>query len=459
MQAALILSVVAASAAAQAAVNATTCGAEFSTCGFDSNVLSCCSNLKCHKFKDGFGQCLKPDFKPSHKDVEDDEQNGATFVSVEGDATYAVYGPVCGGNGAGCPKKGDVAVKDCVKNVRSFLGDNKCVAPEDATCKKIKTGAWGCVWNSQSPQKDAEDSEQAGCTNVSVVGDATYCVQGKICGAEGDVCPKKGAVAVADCLKTLNSYVDATKCVAPVDGVCQKLPSGARGCVFGAVPVATTTAAPATGKCTEVSVEGDATYCIAGDICSGSFTEGGDLCPKKGDVATKDCVKNARSYVDAAKCVAPEDAECKKLKTGAYGCVWSSQAPQKDAEDGEAAAWQQCGGNNYKGDTSCAAGTKCVVVNDWYSQCQPLPTKDGQVATWQQCGGSTYKGLTVCRDEDVCQKWNDYYSQCIPKTQAAPKKEAEQQSGTVDRFGQCGGKEYKGNTKCGDADKCQSWNE
>ncbi|KAF0719923.1 hypothetical protein As57867_000678, partial [Aphanomyces stellatus] len=285
MQAALILSVVAASAAALSAANATTCGAEFSTCGF--NVLSCCKDLKCHKFKDGLGQCLpiesKTDFKPKQKDVEDDEQNGATFVSVEGDATYAVYGPVCGGNGAGCPKKGDVAVKDCVKNVRS--------------------------------------------------------------------------------------------------------------------------------------------------------------------------------YVDAAKCVAPEDASCQKLKTGAWGCVWPSRGPQKDAEDSEAAAWQQCGGNNYKGDTSCAAGTKCVVVNEWYSQCQPLPTKDGQVATWQQCGGSTYKGLTVCRDEDVCQKWNDYYSQCIPKTQAAPKKEAEQQSGTVDRFGQCGGKEYKGNTKCGDADKCQSWNE
>ncbi|KAF2629556.1 carbohydrate-binding module family 1 protein [Macroventuria anomochaeta] len=33
--------------------------------------------------------------------------------------------------------------------------------------------------------------------------------------------------------------------------------------------------------------------------------------------------------------------------------------------------WQQCGGVNWSGETSCAAGSGCVKINDYYSQCQP----------------------------------------------------------------------------------------
>ncbi|KDO32093.1 hypothetical protein SPRG_03313 [Saprolegnia parasitica CBS 223.65] len=84
----------------------------------------------------------------------------------------------------------------------------------------------------------------AGCTQVSVVGDATYCITGPVCSGAGAVpagtnCPKQGDVAVADCLKTLKSYVDAGKCVAPVDAICQKIPSGAYGCVFPSSPAST----------------------------------------------------------------------------------------------------------------------------------------------------------------------------------------------------------------------------
>ncbi|RDB26262.1 Endoglucanase gh5-1 [Hypsizygus marmoreus] len=38
------------------------------------------------------------------------------------------------------------------------------------------------------------------------------------------------------------------------------------------------------------------------------------------------------------------------------------------------AAWGQCGGINYTGDTTCVAGNACVYVNDYYSQCQPGAT-------------------------------------------------------------------------------------
>jgi len=33
--------------------------------------------------------------------------------------------------------------------------------------------------------------------------------------------------------------------------------------------------------------------------------------------------------------------------------------------------WQQCGGLNYAGETTCNAGAGCVKVNEYYYQCQP----------------------------------------------------------------------------------------
>ncbi|KAF8656235.1 hypothetical protein AX16_002671 [Volvariella volvacea WC 439] len=33
--------------------------------------------------------------------------------------------------------------------------------------------------------------------------------------------------------------------------------------------------------------------------------------------------------------------------------------------------WGQCGGNGWSGETTCASGSTCVVVNEWYHQCQP----------------------------------------------------------------------------------------
>ncbi|KAH9141639.1 hypothetical protein AeRB84_014201, partial [Aphanomyces euteiches] len=73
-----------------------------------------------------------------------------TKVSVEGDATYCIAGPVCNGAGpnpAGtkCPKTGDAAVEACVSNVPSY-SNGKCVAPKDAVCGKIVSGVWSCKW-------------------------------------------------------------------------------------------------------------------------------------------------------------------------------------------------------------------------------------------------------------------------------------------------------------------------
>lgn len=34
-------------------------------------------------------------------------------------------------------------------------------------------------------------------------------------------------------------------------------------------------------------------------------------------------------------------------------------------------AWQQCGGQNWSGSTTCISGYTCSFINDYYSQCVP----------------------------------------------------------------------------------------
>ncbi|KAF1315142.1 hypothetical protein FI667_g16208, partial [Globisporangium splendens] len=89
------------------------------------------------------------------------------------------------------------------------------------------------------------------CINVSVEGDATYCITGPICSGGGKEpagknCPKKGDVAVESCLKTLKSYTDAGKCVAPSDAECVAVKTGVWGCAWPTTKTVTVTPAVAT---------------------------------------------------------------------------------------------------------------------------------------------------------------------------------------------------------------------
>ncbi|EEY65347.1 uncharacterized protein PITG_17002 [Phytophthora infestans T30-4] len=210
-------------------------------------------------------------------------------------------------------------------------------------------------------------SEFVECTEISVGGDATYCIEGLPCSGDGEkptgyYCPLKGDVAVADCLDDMPSYLNG-ECVAPRDSVCHKLDTESWGCVWdetkestlnvGSKPTPSPTdttedllivtpsptetmdyqdsATPAPTEsttdqddCTEVSVEGDATYCLSVAICSGDGDEPvGEGCPLSGDVAVGDCHDYLPSY-DMGKCVAPKDSVCKKIESGAWGCVWGS---------------------------------------------------------------------------------------------------------------------------------------
>lgn len=182
-----------------------------------------------------------------------------------------------------------------------------------------------------------------GGTPVSVCGDATYTVSGKVCsgtkgyGQLGTECPRAGDVTTLDCHKHLTSYDEySQKCKAPEDAVCQEIPSGVYGCVFSSLGCSDNVEIDdCESKESEepedviqlVSVCRDATYAVKGEVCSGAdaYAPVGSACPKKGDVATIDCHKHLKTYDEyEAKCIAPEDAKCQKLTTGAWGCVFPS---------------------------------------------------------------------------------------------------------------------------------------
>ncbi|RHY09424.1 hypothetical protein DYB36_006189 [Aphanomyces astaci] len=437
------------------------CSENWSQCnGQNWSTGVCCKDpsFQCHRKSEYVSVC-------EPKDPKKAAEASCTNVSVVGDATYCVQGAICGDQGDVCPKKGEYAVERCIQTLASYVGATKCVAPVDATCQKLPSGARGCVFGAvpaattttttdipaattgspattgtaipattavnnggkcstnwsqcngqnwpygvccenadfqcnrkneylslcepKQPKKDAS----ASCTNVSVVGDATYCVQGNICGDQGDVCPKKDDLAVGDCIQTLKSFVGATsKCVAPADAVCQKLPSGARGCVFSSGAAATTTGTPAntTSAPATTSVNTNTGKCSTKwSQCNGQNWPYGVCCD---DAAFSCNYKN--QYLSLCE---PNDP--KKAAGAASGVV---------------AVWQQCGGKTYQGPTQCSAGNTCEIINDWYAQCKPSPTKEGVLATWARCGGIGYTGLTKCRDENKCLKYNDYYSQCVP---------------------------------------------
>ncbi|TMW55485.1 hypothetical protein Poli38472_010367 [Pythium oligandrum] len=444
-------------------------------------------------------------------------------VSVVGDGTFCIQGPVCSGTasnpgGKACPKVGDTAVSDCFPSHPSYnKATGKCTAPVPADCKPISSGAWGCVWDLSKlptpgpttpapPTPSPTTPAPAGCTKVSVVGDGTYCIQGPVCSGTssnpgGKLCPKVGDTAISDCFPTHPSYNKATgKCTAPVPADCKPLSSGAWGCLWDlsklptpgpttSAPVtpgpttpapvtpapttpapvtpapttpapvtpapttpapvtpapttpapvtpapttpapvtpapttpapvtpapttpapvtpapttpapvtpapttpapvtpapttpapvtpAPTTPAPVTpapttpappAGCTKVSVVGDGTFCIQGPVCSGtSSNPGGKLCPKVGDTAVSDCYPTHPSYNKATgKCTAPVPADCKPLNSGSWDCVWDLSklppSPAKAATTFSAAGAATGGGSSSGAVVGIVAAVAAIAV-------------------------------------------------------------------------------------------------
>nr|AIG55910.1 secreted protein [Achlya hypogyna] len=75
-------------------------------------------------------------------------------------------------------------------------------------------------------------------------------------------------------------------------------------------------------------------------------------------------------------------------------------------------------------------------------------TESNLVDLWGQCGGKNYAGDTACTGGNTCKVINEWYSQCQPGG-----------SNEIGVWGQCGGKNYNGATKCTAGNDCKAWNE
>lgn len=98
------------------------------------------------------------------------------------------------------------------------------------------------------------------------------------------------------------------------------------------------------------------------------------------------------------------------------------------ANSQELPEYTQCNGENWSGLVKCKPGLKCMRQNQYYSQClktcpagwecssECLENNCQQlVPEYGQCGGSNYKGPTKCASNLNCYKYNKWYSQCLQK--------------------------------------------
>jgi hypothetical protein len=93
--------------------------------------------------------------------------------------------------------------------------------------------------------------------------------------------------------------------------------------------------------------------------------------------------------------------------------------------------YAQCNGANWPAPKECRIGLKCQRKDQWYSQClKSCPDSweckqtecidlklcdQNTIQEFGQCGGVNYKGLTKCAVGLSCFKNNKWYSQCLKK--------------------------------------------
>ena len=94
--------------------------------------------------------------------------------------------------------------------------------------------------------------------------------------------------------------------------------------------------------------------------------------------------------------------------------------------------YAQCNGAKWPSVKECRPGMKCQKKDEWYSQClKSCPdaweckqtecsdpnkcTNSFVVSEYGQCGGVNHKGSTRCADGLACFKNNKWYSQCLKR--------------------------------------------
>ena len=106
-----------------------------------------------------------------------------------------------------------------------------------------------------------------------------------------------------------------------------------------------------------------------GPICSGSGSSpNGQNCPAKNSKAVASCLGTLKSYTSNG-CYAPENAVCQKIKTGAWGCVFTTSPSYsvnavKFLGDGTITTTDisTSGGNNAEKEASSSAAITGLII-------------------------------------------------------------------------------------------------
>jgi hypothetical protein len=178
----------------------------------------------------------------------------------------------------------------------------------------------------------------------------------------------------------------------------------------------------------------------------------GTVCVVQPDGYFDQCVDCAEeSFEKECKYWSDEIRSAAELKCGlecdldsAAGKATKAGAFLKGDDGCANAAWDQCGGTDFKGDSCCPPGYDCTYSNDYYSGCSLEDLC--LVVQFGQCGGVDEdskpwpEDQQCCPDGFECSYTNPYYSQCVEK--------GSNNTDCAGSYEQCGGSGYTGTTCC-----------
>jgi endo-1,4-beta-xylanase len=96
-----------------------------------------------------------------------------------------------------------------------------------------------------------------------------------------------------------------------------------------------------------------------------TFSGQGDACPWDANYQKKPAYNGILAALGRGSSSAPTITTTTTAPRGGT----SSTSSSGSTGTGVAQHWDQCGGNGWKGPTSCVSGTTCQVINPYYSQC------------------------------------------------------------------------------------------
>ncbi|OQR92042.1 hypothetical protein ACHHYP_04114 [Achlya hypogyna] len=257
-----------------------------------------------------------------------------TNVSVLHDATYCVDGPICGSSIGACPTSGAIASGDCVSNVASYnASSGSCVLAADSICTSFDDGVFRCALPNSEGGSFGASFSGFGSLNE---GSAPHSSSSSAAGESGDLdppAPSSTEAAPSDASQSSSTTSDPSSQAGSKSATGSDPTLATEGALKKSASQAINLhiAMDVPNDRTPVSVQGDATYVVPGDICGDT----GKSCPLAGDVATDACQPYFASYVAGEGCVAPVNATCVVIANrtdsdniihDVYGCIFPTQA-------------------------------------------------------------------------------------------------------------------------------------